>query len=266
MISDGRVLTDPGSIAASRGLRQPVGREAPVDEIVSLVDPSSFAADQYRTLRHALERDRGDGGARVLAVTSPGAGDGKTVTTLNLAGTLARNRDLRVLVIDADLRRPALAAYLGLRGDGARGLADLLQDPDAAIDEVICRLDRFNLAVLPAGSCAAAYDLLTSARLESTIREARRRYDYVLIDTPPLVPVPDWRLVAPWVDGFLLVVAAHRTPRHAVARALNLLDPARTFGIVFNGDDAPGWRQDGYDGYYAPAPRDRSRRRWWSRV
>jgi capsular exopolysaccharide synthesis family protein len=275
MMSDGPALTDAGSmpVALPRDAAERAGswrpedeREMPVEEIVSLVDPASFAADQYRSLRHNVERLRRDAGSRVFAVTSPGPGDGKTVTTLNLAGALAQCRELKVLVIDADLRRPAVATYLGLKDDESPGLADLL-DADYAIEQVTRRLERFNLCVVPAGSPrAAAYELLNSARLESTIAEATRRYDYVLVDTPPLVPLPDCRLVAKCVDGFLLVVAAHRTPRKTVARALDMLEPAKTIGIVFNGDSAPGSRRDSYyASYYTPRTRDARRRRWWHR-
>ena len=131
---------------------------------------------------------------------------------------------------------------------------------------VLHRLERFNLSVVPAGSPQpAAYELLNSARLESSIEEARRRYDYVLIDTPPLVPLPDCRLLAKCVDGFLLIVAAHRTPRKSLARALDMLDPSKLIGIVFNGDDASGSHQNSYYAYYTPQGRDRQRRRWWRR-
>ena len=93
------------------------------------------------------------------------------------------------------------------------------------------RFDRLNLSVLPAGTAeTSTYELLTSPRLEALLAEARAHYDYVLIDTPPLVLVPDCRLIGRWVDGFLVVVAAHKTPRRLLAEGLNLLDPAKVLG------------------------------------
>ena len=80
-----------------------------LEQLVSLVAPTSVQADQYRGLRHSIERMHRDAGLQVLAVTSPGAGEGKTVTTLNLAGSLAQSPQTRVLVIDADLHRPSVA-------------------------------------------------------------------------------------------------------------------------------------------------------------
>ena len=79
------------------------------------------------------------------------------------------------------------------------------------------------------------------------MKEARRHYDWLVIDTPPVVPLPDCRLIERWVDGFLVVVAAHKTPRKLLAETLNLLDPAKVVGLVFNADDRP---VSGYYGYY----------------
>src|SRR5436190_17896024 len=114
--------------AAAASLRPPVHRAEIAEQLVSLLSPNSFAADQYRTLRHSIERLRREGGLRVLAMTSPTPGDGKTVTTLNLAGALAQGHDARVLVVDADLRRPSVAKYLGLDLQPSRGLSDVLLD------------------------------------------------------------------------------------------------------------------------------------------
>ncbi len=83
------------------------------------------------------------------------------------------------------------------------------------------------------------YELLQSPRLGELLEEARRSYDYVVIDTPPLVSIPDCRAIARCVDGFLVIVAAHRTPRKLVEEALTVVDPAKVIGIVFNCDDRP---------------------------
>ena len=96
----------------------------------------------------------------------------------------------------------------------------------------------FNLDVLPAGTLRPApYEVLKSPRLGELLEEARRRYDYVVLDTAPLVAVPDSRLLGKWVDGFLVVVAAHRTPRKLVAETLDLMEPAKLIALLFNGDD-----------------------------
>jgi capsular exopolysaccharide synthesis family protein len=220
----------------------------PVSQLVSLVAPRSIEADQYRGLRHALEQLRRNQGHQVIAISSAGAGDGKSITTLNLAGALAQSRDARVLVIDADLHRPSVARYLGLEVADAPGLAGAIEADTSSLSSIVIDVRPPNLAVVPAGRfIGSAYELLSSPRVQALIAEARKAFDYVLIDTPPLVPLPDCRVIARWVDAFLIVVTAHRTPRRALAEALDLLDPAQVIGLVFNGDDRPA---SAYYGYY----------------
>jgi capsular exopolysaccharide synthesis family protein len=221
---------------------------AVAEQLVSLVAPGSVAADQYRTLRSAIDTLRKDSGLHVLAVTSPSPGDGKTVTTLNLAGALAQAPTSRVLVIDGDLRKPSVASYLGLEGAQTPGVADALRDPRYELRHIVRYLADFNLWVAPAGAPERSpYELLSAARLDAILREARRDFDFVMVDTPPAVLLPDCRLIGRWVDGFILVVTAHRTPRARVTEALDQLDPAKVLGVVFNGDDQP---QSPYYGYY----------------
>ena len=93
-------------------------------------------------------------------------------------------------------------------------------------------------------------NFFTIVRAISFFEEARRRYDYIVLDVPPLCPVQDCRVIAHWVDGFLLVVAAHHTPRRLVEEALNVVERGKVLGFVFNGDDHPPPSFYGYHGYY----------------
>jgi len=225
----------------------------PARQLVSLVAPTSVEADQYRGLRHTIERMHRENGLGILAVTSPGAGEGKTVTTLNLAGALAQSEHARVLVIDADLHRPSVGEYLGIPLPHTPGLAEAIAQGGGELDGSIRRLDPLNLSVVLAGDGqSSAYEVLNSPQVENLLADARRRFDYVLVDTPPVVPVPDCRLLSQWVDGFVVVVAAHKTPRKMLAEALNLLDTAKVIGTIFNGDDRPLSPYSNYYGYYGP--------------
>lgn len=233
--------------------REGVGEDAPYpvdDHLVSLLRPHGAEADQYRALRGIVEERRGATGSAslVIAIASPGVGDGKTTTTLNLAGAIAQVPAAKVLVVDADLRRPAVADRLGLRPAPRRGLAEALLDSRLSLGDVVRQCARFNLAVVPAGrNPPAPYEALESARFGELLGQARRDYQYVLVDAAPLVAVPDYRAIGKWVDGVILVVGARRTPRRLVEEALRILDPARTIGVVFNGDSRP------YGGYYGQA-------------
>jgi capsular exopolysaccharide synthesis family protein len=217
--------------------------------LVSLTSPNSFAAEQYQGLRLTLERLARARGAQVIAVSSPAAGEGKTVTAINLAAALARGSDAKVLLIDADLRRPSVSKNLGLEDGATRGLADIIADEALALTDGARAIDGITLSVVPAGSPhPAIHKILRSPRLEALLTEARARYEYIVIDTPPLLPVFDSALLSRVADGLLLVVAANQTPRKLLGEALNLVDPAKVMGIVFNRDDRPLFGY--YDEYY----------------
>ena len=241
-----RKTTQPLTVAIGKanGTR-PTGE---VDEhLVSLLTPDTFEADQYRVLRHMVEQRRRAAGVAIIGVTSAGPGDGKTTTSINLAGALAQDRGSRVLLVDCDLRSSAMARRLGL-GEG-RGLVQAVIDPLLGIDDATKRLTRYNLDVMAAGfETASPYELLKSPRLGDLFEAARRRYDYVVVDCPPATPFPDCRVLAKHVDAFLLVVSAHRTPRRLVDEALEVLPRESVMGVVFNGDRLAGG--GAYHGYY----------------
>lgn len=237
--------------------------EAMADSLVSLLAPESPEADRYRALRYSVEALRTEAGMPVIAVTSPSTGDGKSVTVLNLAGAFAQAEDARVLVVDADLRKPSVARYLGL-DSRLPGLSHALRSGEPELDAIVHRVDPFNLWVVPAGvPDPSPCERLNSPALAELIREARRRFDCVLIDTPPAL-LPDCRLIERWVDGFLMLVTANKTPRRMLTEALKELDPAKVFGLVFNGDDRAAARYYGYYQHGATnAGRGAGRRKWW---
>jgi Mrp family chromosome partitioning ATPase len=181
--------------------------------LVALTSPGSFAAEQYQGLRLTIERLRRGRTLQLIAVTSPAAGEGKTLTAINLAGALARGAEgARVLLIDADLRRPAVARQLAIDA-ASKGLTEVVADPQTTLDSATQKLKPFNLSILTA-----------------------------------LLPVFDSALLANAVDGVLMVVAANQTPRKLLGEALNMLDPAKVLGIVFNRDSKPMFGY--YDAYY----------------
>jgi capsular exopolysaccharide synthesis family protein len=206
------------------------------DHLVSLLAPTSFAAEQYRAVRLAIETSHRERGTRVVAVASPGRGDGKTITALNLAGALAQASDARVVLLEADLRHPMVSRYLGL--PAARGLSSYLPDTTMALDTVLQRPATIAFSVITAGpQSSMPYELLKSPRLAALVAELRERFDYVLVDTPPALPIPDVGILRDLVDGFVLVVRANRTPRETLSDTLGVLGRPRTLGLVFNDDD-----------------------------
>ena len=236
-----------------------------IDEhLVCLHAPASFEAEQYRSLAHVIELMHKDTGLHVLAVSSPTAGDGKTTTAINLAGALAQSPEVRVLLVCADLRKPSVIEQLGMKYPHLVGLSTAIQNPEHTLSRVVERLQR-NLSVLPPGPCPDnPYEVLKSPRLGELLQEAKQHYDYIVMDTPPLLLVPDSRVIGKWADGFLMVVGAHKTPRRLVEEALNLMDQAKLIGLVFNYDDhaLPGY----YDYYYTYSASGQLNHSWWSRL
>jgi capsular exopolysaccharide synthesis family protein len=209
----------------------------------------AFAAEQYQGLRLTIERLGRRGQAQVIAVSSAAAGDGKTLTAVNLAGALARGSEARVLIVDADLRRPSVGSTLGLLDPHVNGLADAVVDETLDLATIARRIEGLTLWAVPAGDPRVhIHRILRAPRLELLLRDARQRFDYIVVDTPPLLPVFDSALLSQIVDGLLVVVAANQTPRKLLGEALNLVDPAKVLGIVFNRDNRPLFGY--YDEYY----------------
>ena len=222
------------------------------DRVVTLAKPLSFEAEQFRRLRAQIEELAASRGFRVIAVTSAVASDGKTLTSVNLAGALAAAPGARILLVDADLRKPGVASTLRLPA-GTRGLLAALEAGDTKLADYVQHIDGARLDVLTCeASRADTYDLLSSGRMGTLLAEARRSYDFVVVDTPPVIPVPDTGLLRKVVDGYLVVVSANNTPRKLLGEALNLLEPSSVVGLVFNRDDRPlfGYYHSSYSSYF----------------
>ncbi len=219
--------------------------------LISMLKPNSLEAERYRRLRQSVEDFGQTGVCKVVAVTSPLAGDGKSLTSVNLAGSLAQNPDSRVLLIELDLRQKMtnVKDYLGLKKEATSGVVDRVVNPNIQWDKSTYYLPEFNLYFMPTGrSTEAPYEILNSPRLGELLDEARQRYDYVIIDTAPVVLLPDAQLISKWVDGFMMVIAADKTPKKMLEEAFNLMDPKKVMGLVFNGYTPVN--DNYYKGYY----------------
>lgn len=218
--------------------------------LVSLTEPDSYEAEQYRKLRYILEEKRKADQGLVVAVCSAAAGDGKSLTALNLAAALAQAREAKVLLVDVDLRRESasLKEHLRLGNPAPNGLTDAIMSATLSLQDVARPMSNSNLSVVFTGTTVnAPYELLRSSRLGELLGEAAKTYQYVILDAPPVVPVSDCRVIRRFVDNFLMVVAAHRTPRPMLEEALDLIGPEKLLGLVYNrGDLMPR----SYYGYY----------------
>jgi len=199
--------------------------------LVAAVEPFSAAAEQYRSLRTRIAQLDAESPRHILAVTSPTRGDGKTVTVLNLALSMAQEFDRRTLLIDADLRHARLHTLLGIPREP--GLADVLIGA-TSIDEALVTLPGHRLQVLPAGAVhTQPAELLGSTPMRRLIEGLRRHFDRVVIDTAPAQSA-DTGALESCFDGALVVVRAGRTARPAIERALASIPPAKLVGMVLN--------------------------------
>ena len=214
------------------------------------VEPRGPKAEAYRALRTNLQFVGTGRPARVIAVSSAMPGEGKTTTSANLAVALAET-GARVALVDADLRRPRVAAVMGL--EGAVGLSDLLVGR-AELSDVAQPWGRVSLDVIPAGQIPPnSSELLGSSSMEHLLGELRTRYDYVLLDAPPLLPVTDAAVLSQLTDGVLVVAATARTKKTQLAEAIEALHQigSRVLGVVLTMQ--PAKHSGAYDTAYAYA-------------
>lgn len=202
-----------------------VGNSRIDSRIITYFDPKALITEQYKVLRtNFLSLNRGKP-PRVVVITSALHSEGKTITALNLAIAIAQTVSKpKILLIDADLRRGRIARYLGV--DQQTGLTEFLSGK-SSLDDVLFHIDLENLAFMASGSVPHnPSELLGSANMRTLMNEVRERFDYVLIDTPPIISVTDSGIVGTQTDGVVMVVQAGRTQRGIVDHATELLEQA----------------------------------------
>lgn len=200
--------------------------------LVAAIAPHSAPAEEYRTLRARLTQREEMGALRTILVTSPGARDGKSITAANLAITMAQELQRSVLLVDADLRTASVHALFGI--DQGPGLTEVLMG-DATIDDALVYLPDHRLTVLPAGAIPQfPTELLGSTSMRRVIDVLRSRFDRILVDLPPVMPLADVGTVAPLADGVLMVVRSGATKRPALDEALATLEENKVLGVVLN--------------------------------
>ena len=217
-----------------RAARKPAARGGDVNRRrVALLQPDSAVAEQFRTLRARLDAVATQRPLRTLAVTSARAGDGKTLAAISLAAVTAMQAGRSALLIDCDLRHPAVAESLGLRVDA--GLAEVLAG-QASLQDATHAVEGNDLHVVPVRSQPGnPAELLGSSAMSELLREAGERYDSVVLDLPPTLGVPDAKIASAYCDGVVFIVRADVTSSPDIDAAIEILDRDRIVGLVMNG-------------------------------
>ena len=217
----------------------PASRTMPVRSVVVARRSPAAVMDAYRTIRTSLLLSRPGGPPRSMLVASGLDGEGKTTTAVNLAAAFAQLGG-SVVVVDADLRRPACHQALGL--SASPGLAEVLAG-QAAIDDVLETVPGLRLSLLPAGDTPPnPTELLGSDEMRTLLGTLAERFDYVFLDSPAVLAVPDAMVLSTLVDGVVLVGRGRRTPRRVLAKVRDRFQYARAplLGIVLNGGEEAG--------------------------
>ncbi|MFA9457615.1 CpsD/CapB family tyrosine-protein kinase [Halalkalibacter sp. APA_J-10(15)] len=214
--------------------------------LIADTDKRSPVAEQYRTIRTNIEFSAVDEELRTIAVTSSGPGEGKSTTTANLAIVMAQNGS-RVLLIDADLRKPTM--HYTFKTINSRGLTNVLTKQDE-LDEACQQTKIENLTILTSGPIPPnPSELLNSKMMEITLRQATEMFDVVLLDTPPVMAVADPQIIASKVNGTIIVTSSGKTDKEQLTRTKDLLmkAKARLLGVVLNNKEV----NEGQYYYYA---------------
>ncbi len=205
-----------------------------IDEhIVSFHDPTSPVGEQYKILRTHIQSLKSTKNCKTFLITSSINGEGKTVTSINLAITMAQDLNNKsVLLIDADMRRGKVARYLGLKQN--IGLSEILSN-GTGLDSALISPNIDNLTILLSGKTAKnPAELLSAKKMQNLLESFKNKYDYIFIDSPPVMPLTDACIIGPMVDGVILVIQAARTQRDVIKHAENRLHQAgaKTIGVV----------------------------------
>jgi len=204
--------------------------------LFAVSSPRSPECEHFRSLRTKLLEAGERKNMRAFVITSAGVGEGKTLTSLNLAWLLAQTDGVRALLIDADLRRPSTASYLGI--ENGTGLSEVLTG-ETKLMQAIVKLQPAGLHLLPGGAPREdVAELLSGPRFGHLLDEARKHFDYIIIDAPPLGVFTDANLLINRADAALMVVRAGKTRYAAVDRLLEQLPRERMLGVVLNRADS----------------------------
>lgn len=217
------------------------------NNLVSVANPKSPVAEAYRTLRTNIQFSSFDEKVKTVVVTSSGPGEGKTTTSSNLASVMAQGGH-KTILIDCDLRKPKVHKVFGISNQV--GLSNLLIG-ETEFEAAMHKTEVDNLYVLPAGIRPPnPAELLASEKMKSFINSLKDKYEYIILDTPPVLMVTDAQILSQYSDGCLLVISSNEAQREAAMRAKELLTKvgAKILGVVLNKVDTS--RRGYYYGYY----------------
>lgn len=205
------------------------------NKLVSFFAPSSMAAEQFRRLRsHIIRPWMGKQSPKTILVTSTMAGEGKSLTAINLAIAIATELHSHALIVDCDLRNPSLSRWFGF--DKVKGLSDYLTG-EVSLQDLLVKTSVDKLSILPGGALQDnPVELIGSNKMKSLVADLKARYAdrFIILDSSPLLATTEPSVLNEIVDCILFVIKAGDTPRESIQQALKLLDKKKIIGAVLN--------------------------------
>lgn len=252
---DPEALADEGAITRRRRRSRlhvdpniPLEREEPAGNIANTVELEGLRRrrdkgrgrvllpEEYAGMHAELERASSPSRCFIVGITSAVYGEGKTTVAMNLAGTMAQNSTQRIALVDCNLRNWDLQLRLNL--PPCAGLVDYLEGQEEEVENIVQYTELENFVIVPAGRAAVNPSRLArSDKLNDFMAQLRSKFDFVVMDLAPMLPVADARVLSRFVDGLIFVVRAGVTPREVVTRAIESVGSDRVLGVVLNGTE-----------------------------
>lgn len=224
----------------------------PNSKLLSLTDTESLAAEKFRFFGVRLRQLQQIRAFKKVLITSSIPEEGKSMICANLAVILARKKRQKVLLLEGDLRRPVLPARLGL--GKVEGLSEWLQGDSQSIPNIY-HLEGLNLWLLPAGHAPEnPLEMMQSGRLQGLMEQLGGWFDWILIDSPPVLPLADTSVWMRLADGIILVAREGVTEKRELKRGLEVLEPSKLLGVVLNSSTETD--HSNYYQRYASSPAD----------
>ncbi len=246
-------ITKKAELLNDKDIKSPEAINVNNPYLVTLTQPHSPVAEEYRKLKSVVIKATKADFLNTIMISSAIDNEGKSLTALNLAISLAQEIDHSILLVDADLRKPMIHEYLGIKTK--HGLSDYLTE-NIDISEILVKTGIGNLRIIPAGNRTKnPVELLSSEKMKSLINELKHRYvnRYIILDTPPVLHFAEAITLSSYVDGIIFVVKEGYAQRNIIKDAVNLFKDSNILGVVFNSvssENLDGHYSRYYRGYY----------------
>lgn len=226
-------------------------------QMKNVLEPLTIVGEQFRLLRSRLGLMQKQRGIKTVLITSTVPEEGKTFTASGLAGVFAQEPGKRVLLIDADMRKPRSGAHFGISGAGdSNGLSEVLRG-NVPMNQAILRSTNPEFCFLPSGPLPSnPSELIGSPQFERILRTAAENFDWVIVDSPPILSISDTNLLIPICDTVVLVMRANSTPAKLVNQAVERIGREHICGVVINRQKRATSSRYYYQYYYRNSPKN----------